>query len=303
MTVRPPVPACAVIAREMGEPVRATAPLAHGWVLLEQPGAWGPEALVESDLDPIVGATLAARAADAGVRAHLIRRRPGRYAATPRRAVLVHTSRTAPWAEELLLDDPAELLDVDLAVARADRAPGLGRAVEERLVLVCTHGRHDPCCATFGRPLVRALQHRSEEVWECSHVGGDRFAANVVCLPEGVYYGHVDPDDADRLLDAHAAGHLDLDHLRGRTTEPMVVQAAEHAVRARWGITGLDDVAPVEWNSTGSGEHRVVLRWAGEDAVVHLVDDPLPPRATTCHDEEDWGPNHFRVVDVRRLGT
>ena len=55
------------------------------------------------------------------------------------------------------------------------------------LVLVCTNGRHDPCCATFGRPLARVLREgaQRDDVWECSHIGGDRFAANIVILPEG----------------------------------------------------------------------------------------------------------------------
>ena len=45
------------------------------------------------------------------------------------------------------------------------------------LLLVCTHGRRDACCAQFGRPTAMALARRyGTAVWETTHVGGDRFA-------------------------------------------------------------------------------------------------------------------------------
>ncbi|PFK65638.1 sucrase ferredoxin, partial [Priestia megaterium] len=65
------------------------------------------------------------------------------------------------------------------------------------VILVCAHGRHDPCCAVRGLPVGRALGERwPEQVWECSHIGGDRFAANVVVAPDGVYYGGLDAKSA-----------------------------------------------------------------------------------------------------------
>ena len=61
---------------------------------------------------------------------------------------------------------------------------------------VCTHGRHDKCCAKFGSRVCRAFrQEVGERAWECSHVGGDRFAGNVVVFPYGIYYGRVGPED------------------------------------------------------------------------------------------------------------
>ena len=35
--------------------------------------------------------------------------------------------------------------------------------------------------------------------WECTHLGGHRFAGNMVCLPDGVVYGRVTPADGPRL--------------------------------------------------------------------------------------------------------
>ena len=51
------------------------------------------------------------------------------------------------------------------------------------------------------RPLLRPVRpsavrraarpDRSEWVWQCTHVGGDRFAGNLVCFPEGLFFGRV----------------------------------------------------------------------------------------------------------------
>ena len=68
-----------------------------------------------------------------------------------------------------------------------------------RCCCVCTHGRHDACCAERGRPVAAALAAaHPEQTWEVSHIGGDRFAANVLVLPDGLYYGRVSAADAPR---------------------------------------------------------------------------------------------------------
>ena len=68
-------------------------------------------------------------------------------------------------------------------------------------------------------------------MWECSHVGGDRFAANVLVLPDGLMYGYVDEAAADRLVDHRAEGRLLTEHLRGQCGSPPAAQVAEDAVR------------------------------------------------------------------------
>src|SRR5262249_51245535 len=80
-----------------------------------------------------------------------------------------------------------------------------GEPLEHPLLLVCTHGKHDRCCARLGRVLYDALREQVEDdwVWQCSHVGGDRFAGNLVCLPQGLYFGRVGPGDAWEVLDEY----------------------------------------------------------------------------------------------------
>ncbi len=131
----------------------------------------------------------------------------------------------------------------------------------EPLWLVCTHGRHDKCCAKFGRAAWRALKaHAGSAAWQCSHVGGDRFAANLVWLPFGIYYGHVCPEDVPALVDAGSAGRIHLKHYRGRSCYPRPAQAAEHFIRSETGIYGISALLFEETQALDDCRWRVRFR-------------------------------------------
>ena len=110
--------------------------------------------------------------------------------------------------EEVLdrIEDAAYLDPRERAFFAGDRAGA-------PLFVVCTHGKHDPCCARYGRPLFEALSEQvgAESAWQCTHVGGDRFAANAVCLPHGVYYGRVERDDVEAAAQRVEARGLEVD--------------------------------------------------------------------------------------------
>ena len=89
-------------------------------------------------------------------------------------------------------------------------------------------------------------------------------------LPQGLYYGRVEPADVGRLLAAHAAGEVDLDRYRGRSAWSFPVQAAEHAIRESEGLRGIDDLAFVGSSSLGRDEWRI--RFRTPDEAVHEVD-------------------------------
>jgi hypothetical protein len=247
-------PRCAAISADLDEPQAGTAATAAAWICLEQPGPWGRDALTQSRLDPALGAELARRAADTGVRVLLIRR-PGRHADThhdtPRRVYLAATTPGRPWLEQADVAAPEALLDLDFAALAAGRSTGFGTPVRQPLLLVCTNSRRDVCCALRGRPLAEDLAAaRPDAVWECTHTGGHRFAPTGVLLPTGYAYGRLDPDFAARLLDHAAAGLVVTDRCRGRSTHTAHGQVAELVVRDR------------------TGEHRDVLTVHG-DTVRH----------------------------------
>jgi hypothetical protein len=130
-----------------------------------------------------------------------------------------------------MIQDHAELAGIDLDAISRGEAPDWER-VDGPLLGVCTHGRHDACCAERGRPVAAALSaSRPDATWEISHMGGDRFAANMLVLPEGLYYGQMDPGTATQVVELHEQGRVDLTRLRGRASLPMAVQYAEIALR------------------------------------------------------------------------
>ena len=107
-------------------------------------------------------------------------------------------------------------------------------------------------------------------------MGGDRFAANVVAMPHGLYYGQVTPPRAAELVAAHERGEVLPDLLRGRTTTPPVVQAAMAHVRLSRGEARLDAFRPGGALPLGGGRWQVRLRTEGSSLVVTLRSGARP---------------------------
>jgi hypothetical protein len=266
-------------------PCLATATVkSRTWLLIEHPGPWAPDVADSPVPGPVADAI--GRARWHGVRVQFIRSPGRRRRATPPLWVYTGfsggTSADAAWLEGRELADPAELAGLDLAAVGAGRKPGFGRPITHPLLLVCTHGRHSACCARVGAPLARRLAGRFSDVWETTHVGGDRYAANLVCLPHGLYYGDLDERRAVRAARAYHLGQVVLEGYRGRAGLPEPVQAAEHFVRAH---TGNMDVADVTVESmTGN---TAVVRAGLARYEVRVEQAPLGPCGPGC--EENIG--------------
>lgn len=292
-------PRCSAEALARDEPVYATASLVSSWLLIEQPGAWGPDALTDSKFPSEVAAELQRRAA--GVRILLIRQRSPSGEGPMFFKAHSGGEGVAPQLVSAPLAEPAALLDVDMeALARAD--PGPGTPVDQPIYLVCTHGRHDICCADKGRPLYRAISAvRPDRTWEVSHLGGDRFAGNLLILPRGDYFGRVEPEDAEPLVAGYEAGRIDLAHHRGRSIHPRLVQAAEHFVRESEGLTGLDDLAVTGYERSAKDRAEVVFQWAGGQIRVRVHAQESRDRAyLTCRADQPARPVGYELVSLTR---
>lgn len=258
---------------------------ARSWLLIEHPGPW-PER-IEQLAEPAPIAALVRAAQAAGVRPQLIRRTGRRRAVPPVQIYAGFSHGDDVWMEGREFSDPAELAGIDLAALAAGRRPGLGDPVTEPVLLVCTHGRRNACCARTGAPLARGLAASfGPMVWETTHVGGDRYAANLVCLPHGLYYGDLGPAEAEAAVRAYLRGEVTLDRLRGRAGLPEPAQAAEHFVRAHSGVLAVDAVT-VE-SVTGTDPYQAVVTAHGSRyRVVVERDDAAHGCGAECQEKAE----------------
>jgi len=243
------LPRCADAAQTRGEPIAASAVPYRRYLLLEVPGPWGSSAIDERYLGPRVAHALAQATADRGTNVLLIRR-PGRQRPTgpgiaitdnaapalapePRAWALVDTS---PDSERVVWGSwgkPDDLLDLDLTAPLPAAATASG---PQKLALICTNGKRDQCCAILGRPVAEALATvPGWDTWECTHLGGHRFAATIMLLPTGDMFGWLDQRSAVAAVERFDAGQFLLSHYRGRSGQPEPVQAALHAAAVRLG--------------------------------------------------------------------
>jgi hypothetical protein len=292
---------CAADSLLRDEPVAGSASHVRTWVLLEHTGPWGRTALLDARLPEGLGAALQQQARTHRAKILLIRRFNAKPDGAGLRVFAAYSHPTSPRMESATIDDPREVLDLDLTSFRDGGTTGLP-PYHGSLFGVCTNGRHDACCAERGRPVARALdQAHPEETWEISHIGGDRFAANMVVLPHGLYYGRLDPQSAITVAGSHLAGELDLDHLRGRSSYPMPVQAAEHHLRRELGSTRIDDVRLVGRRVDDDlTTARFDVAGASYDVQVRATHDPAGPAQLTCQARRASPVPRFELVSVVR---
>lgn len=276
-----PGTACAALARLLGGRPDGTAPVMTSWLMIEQPGPWPRDAL-ETVLGQAFSPERLAQARAIGLRPLLIRR-PGRHQRShgPRTVFVGSGVPGARWLERLEITDPADLAALDLEAVSLGR-PGHGEPFSGPLFGVCTHGTKDMCCAVFGRPVAAALAAAyPDRTWEVSHVGGDRWAANLLVVPDGFLHGQLTPDDAGVIAALAMDGQVHPDHLRGRTSAATPwEQSAEIAVRRHAGLRELDAVTVLARGARCGSLRTLMLRGGGTDYEVtirHREGDELRP--------------------------
>lgn len=262
------------------EPLAGTAPFARGWLILEHPVPWGRDALTQSELpSEVVSHILDAQAQ--GPLMFLAARRSGadgrrRPETGPRRVWLAHCAPEGGLVRTGMVTGPEGLLDIDLSQIANGHLPDFGEHVVASIEFVCTHSTRDACCAVHGR---RRIATASPDVWECSHLGGHRFAATSLFLPSGRLYG--------RLGSWREPGEPEPEYLRGPSYLPAPLQAAECAVRIHAQISpdqalhvteiqSLDEGPTVQARDTNGRSWTVECRWVMSQSPASCGGDPKP---------------------------
>jgi sucrase/ferredoxin-like protein len=293
--VADPLFRCSHASEAVDEPLLGTASTITNWLLVEHPGPWGERALHHARLPVGVGPTLRRRERELRIRVLLIRRH-GRPAGGARTCFAIHTGPDRPWMERAVLDDVRDVATLDLDALGRGRSIGL-TPVEGAVFAVCTHGRRDPCCAERGRPLAAALsQAFPEQTWESTHIGGDRFAGNMIAFPHGFYFGRVDASTGVEVGAAYLERRVDFEHLRGRSCRPIDVQAAEHFLRTRHDLIGTDDVDVIEVTRVDVDTFTTFRTPLGLRRVA-IRRTLGPEERLTCHSQTTERPPRYDLIE------
>ena len=80
-------------------------------------------------------------------------------------------------------------------------------ALRNDYVFVCCHSSRDLRCGTTGHQIFNLLSTSPElpsdvQVMKISHIGGHKFAGNVICFPSGIWYGGLGSHNIHELIQA-----------------------------------------------------------------------------------------------------
>jgi hypothetical protein len=288
---------CSLRSLAAGEPLAGTASTIRHWLLIEHPGPWGRDGLLDARLPAGLGRELRDLEGRTGARVLLIRRPdrlPEHADDTP---ICFAVDTREAWLGSAVLDRIEDAANLD----PRERASFAGDREGAPVFVACTHGRRDPCCAERGRPLAEAAAAAGREVaWESTHVGGDRFAGNLVAFPHGLYFGRVEPKEVADLMRAYGDGAIaPLHRYRGRSSDAFHVQAADLAVREHLRLDRIGDVVRVRDTRRGN-RAEVGCDTSLGPFVVHLERTSGAPMRLTCHSSAEEAPAAWRVLAIER---
>jgi len=298
---------CASESRQANEPLAGTAKPSDVFFLIEtnvtEYGGWGKEIVKtigkEGDFAPYINHLKSVPRAKV-----LLIRQPQ---ANEMNFYIAVTNQAQPKLYHTMLSSYDDLLTVDTATIAPDSVPQIGgQAMTEvdELYAVCTNGKHDACCSTYGIPVYNAMvQHAgAEKVWQVSHIGGHRMAATLIAFPQGIYYGHLDTFNAEEVVTNHRAGYLMTHKYRGRgaynnqvmdVPTHQAVEAVEHHVREQAKKYKIDDLSLHSVQAQGDMSWCVTFVDNNDKQYqVEVKTTMSEPRQSSCGDDPKPMPVH-----------
>ncbi|MGG6293700.1 sucrase ferredoxin [Leptolyngbya sp. AN02str] len=206
---------CSVVSKNSGEDPIGTAGTYDHWLIVELALPWTEKSLREDPkVQPIMA--LIQKMSLEGMKIQALAIAPNQEYSQPGSTRVLYYRRPAKFFAQFEKQEfciPTEMLPA-LATALLTRSQNLPQFEVYRQetqtirdLFVCTHGNVDIACARFGYPIYQTLKrdyarHSNGKlrVWQCSHFGGHRFAPTLLDLPEGRYWGRLEPNVLDTLI-------------------------------------------------------------------------------------------------------
>lgn len=292
---------CTDLSRKQLDPLAGSAAHAEYNLLISWPRAkWTRNLRHASDMQDSLVRTLDAIAAE-GRRVNLIHHRE--------QADDLHRVFLMPERRSFMV--PREALEAFLAAwqSREPLTTWEEVPVEHDLLLCCTHGKKDKCCAKYGYQTYQRLAQEVAahdlpfEVWESSHLGGCRFAASIILLSPVRKYGRITPEQALPFLQAEAQGRRFLPGYRGDSRLTPAQQCAQLAALSH--LTSPRHMPQLTLLEDNGNEHRRHQRWywelEGDHGHLDIVCETNIIRCVDTCADLDEGPFARTVWQISKL--
>lgn len=295
---------CSSLSTSASESILGTAPHIKSWLLIEYPSSFGSDAWEEANIpqrvrdhiDDLLSSVQHSKIL-------LIRSKESLKVQKKQVFWIRHDAETQDYAAfRRHIEDYTDLLSLpsfeDPALIASEFDPH-----DRKLVLVCTNGRRDPCCAKLAYPIYNLLIARATvDVFECSHLGQHRFAPNLLSLPDGVLYGRVSAADSQDLCLAIENGRLFTKLLRGRSSFPAPAQAAEYFLASRSLVQTPEAIRLLSLTETAADHWRVEMSSSGTRysiGIVRVQSDSL--LQSSCNSEKKHAPTEFLLEGIQAV--
>ena len=218
---------CSEICLAEQQPIAGTAPHVDVWLMIEHRSSWAPKAPKENDLSDSFNQWLAkiqdkAEAQGLTVRPQFIRRRSR---TDEDLSLFVGTKDGIGISSFRNLEDlqSIEIFDLPLDTSSTEH------------YFVCTHAQRDTCCSRLGIPVWQTLEAAFPgRAWHTTHLGGHRYAANVLMLMQGLMFGRMTAENVIDTVERVNAGKIPYEYLRGRSFHTAKAQFCESRLRGRY---------------------------------------------------------------------
>lgn len=173
--------------------------------------------------------------------------------------------------------------------------------------VICTNGKKDKCCSKFGFPVFKFFESFNADVrvWESSHVGGDRFAANVVAMPFGIYYGHVVVEDVGHIMVRTLLRKIYKNKYRGLSRRSFFEQSVECYVREHLQNYDIDFDVTIQLIRHDGNSYTVKVYTTNNIhyEVTLLKEEINYPHLLTCKSNAPSKIVKFKLIELKQLNA
>jgi hypothetical protein len=220
-------------------------------------------------------------------------------------------------------DEVAPFLGTLLTTSNQQPAASSYRQDTEQIreMFVCTHGTRDACCGKFGYSIYSLLRHVHApgtqhpapgtyvRAWRVSHLGGHRFAPNLLDFPEGRYWARLDESALEAVLLRDQPTAALRAHYRGWSGLDPLCQVAEREILVRegWAWTGYLKSGRVLERDEEAGTARVRIEYidppSGTSGAYEATVEKsgTVPMITCLSDEPPRQVDQFRVTSLHKM--